>query len=68
MEESAGDYDGDVVGVPPVVLSGNRRCLSTLGARAKEGLNPFQISEMFKLDFSERSTGICTLTGGQNIS
>ena len=70
------DYDGDVFGVtnriiacevsesgvPPVIQSGNRRCLFTLGTRTKEVLNPFQISEMFELDFSERLTGTRTLS------
>ena len=71
------DYDGDVFGVtnriiarevsesgvPPFVQSGNRRCLFTLGTRTKEVLNPFQISEMFELDFSERLA--CTRTLSQ---
>ena len=68
------DYDGEVFGVmnriitrivsescvPPVVLSENRqyRCLFTLVTRTKEVFNPFQISEMFDLDFFERLIGI----------
>ena len=70
------DYDGDVFGVtnriiarevsesgvPPAVQPGNRTCLFTLGTRTKEVLNPFQINEMFELDFSERSTGTRTLS------
>ena len=70
------DYDGDLFGVtnriiarevsesgvPPTVQSGNRRCLFTLGTRTKEVLNPFQINEMFEMDFSERLTGTRTLS------
>ena len=68
------DYDGDVFGatnriftrivsesgVPPVVRSGNRRCLFTLRTRTKEVLNPFQISEMFELDFFRTIDWNCT--------
>jgi len=70
------DYDGDVFGVtnriitrevsesgvPPFVQSGNKRCRFTLGTKTKEVLNPFQVSEMFELDFSERLTGSRTLS------
>jgi len=70
------DHDGDVFGVTnriitrtvpesgvlSVVKSASRRCLFTLGTKTKEIINPFQISEMFELDFSERSTGTGTLS------
>lgn len=58
------DYDGDSFGVMNRIITrnipelGKRKCLFTLEANTKEVINPFQISEMLELDFSERMTDI----------
>lgn len=40
----------------------DRKCLLTLKTKTKEVINPFQLNEMFELDFSERLTDTCTLS------
>ena len=58
------DYDGDSFGVTNRIITrnipepGKRKCLFILEAKTKEVINPFQISEMLELDFSERMTDI----------
>lgn len=66
------DHDGDTFGVTKRIItrkvpqsgipSMDRKCLFTLKTKTKEVINPFQINEMFELDFSERLTDTCTLS------
>lgn len=44
------------------VPSMDRKCLFTLKTKTKELINPFQINEMFQLDFLERLTDTCPLS------